>query len=145
MEDLLEGYAVITEIPVAWGDMDALQHVNNVVYFRYFESARINYFDRIQLMEKAKETGVGPVISHTQCFYKASVTYPDTLLVGSRVTDVQGDRFTMEYKIVSKSMNRVTTTGTATAVMFDFATNSKAKLSIEMKALIQKVESGEFR
>lgn len=144
VEQLLEDYSVITEVPVAWGDMDALQHVNNVVYFRYFESARIDYFDRIQLMEKAKEVGVGPVISHTQCFYKAPVTYPDTLLVGSRVTDVQEDRFTMEYRVVSKNMNRVTTTGTATAVMFNFVSNSKAKLSIEMKELIQKVESGEF-
>lgn len=141
MEQLLEDYAVITEISVAWGDMDALQHVNNVVYFRYFESARIDYFNRIQLMENVKASGVGPVIGHTQCFYKVPVTYPDTLLVGSRVTDVQEDRFTMEYKIVSKNMNRVTTTGTATAVLFNFATNSKAKLSIEMKELIQKVES----
>ena len=31
MKDLLKGYPVITEIPVAWGEMDALNHVNNVV------------------------------------------------------------------------------------------------------------------
>ena len=37
----LENYPVVIEIPVAWGDMDAFQHVNNVAYFRYFESARI--------------------------------------------------------------------------------------------------------
>ncbi|KEI72115.1 acyl-CoA thioesterase [Endozoicomonas elysicola] len=144
MEHLLEDYPVITEIPVAWGDMDALQHVNNVVYFRYFETARIDYFDKIQVMEKAKGSGIGPVISHTQCFYKAPVTYPDTLLVGSRVSDVQEDRFTMEYAIYSKSMNRVTTTGTATGVMFNFVTNSKASIPEELKTLIQKIESGEI-
>ncbi|USE33817.1 acyl-CoA thioesterase [Endozoicomonas sp. SCSIO W0465] len=121
--------------------MDAFQHVNNVVYFRYFESARIDYFDKIQMMEKAKGSGIGPVISHTQCFYKAPVTYPDTLLVGSRVSDVQEDRFTMEYAIFSKSMNRVTTTGTATGVMFNFVTNSKARIPEELKALIEKIES----
>ncbi|WP_256491621.1 thioesterase family protein [Endozoicomonas sp. SCSIO W0465] len=141
MAHLLEDYPVITEIPVAWGDMDAFQHVNNVVYFRYFESARIDYFDKIQMMEKAKGSGIGPVISHTQCFYKAPVTYPDTLLVGSRVSDVQEDRFTMEYAIFSKSMNRVTTTGTATGVMFNFVTNSKARIPEELKALIEKIES----
>ena len=39
--DLLADFPVTVEIPVAWGDMDAMGHVNNVVYFRYFETARI--------------------------------------------------------------------------------------------------------
>ena len=39
--DPLAGYPVRIEVPVAWGEMDAFGHVNNVVYFRYFESARI--------------------------------------------------------------------------------------------------------
>ncbi|WBA86468.1 acyl-CoA thioesterase [Endozoicomonas sp. GU-1] len=142
VEHLLEDYPVITEIPVAWGDMDALQHVNNVVYFRYFESARIDYFGKMQMMEQAKGSGIGPVISHTQCFYKVPVTYPDTLLVGSRVRDVQEDRFTMEYAIFSKSLNKVTTTGTATGVMFNFLTNRKTSIPEEVKAHIQTIEAG---
>jgi acyl-CoA thioester hydrolase len=36
MRELLAGYPVILDIPVAWGEMDALRHVNNIVYFRYF-------------------------------------------------------------------------------------------------------------
>ena len=51
MNHLLDGFPVVTEIPVAWGEMDALQHVNNVTYFRYFETARIDYFKHIDLME----------------------------------------------------------------------------------------------
>ena len=46
MEKLTERYPVVIEIPVAWGEMDAFQHLNNIVYFRYFESARIAYFER---------------------------------------------------------------------------------------------------
>jgi acyl-CoA thioester hydrolase len=44
---LLKTFPVIVEIPVAWGEMDALQHVNNVFYFRYFETARIAYFEKL--------------------------------------------------------------------------------------------------
>lgn len=43
MEKFLAQHPIVTEIPVAWGEMDALQHVNNVVYFRYFETARIDF------------------------------------------------------------------------------------------------------
>ncbi|MBY6196092.1 acyl-CoA thioesterase [Vibrio hangzhouensis] len=128
MEQLLEGFPVVTEIPVAWGEMDALNHVNNAVYFRYFETARLDYFSHINLMEDMAITKIGPVLGDTYCRYKLPVTYPDTLLVGSRISDIQSDRFTMEYQIVSKKLGKVTTTGTATIVMFNFASNQKAQI-----------------
>ncbi|WP_412498108.1 acyl-CoA thioesterase [Vibrio furnissii] len=140
MENLMQDFPVVTEIPVAWGEMDALQHVNNVVYFRYFETARIDYFRHIQLMEDIAITQIGPVLSETQCRYKIPVTFPDTLLVGSRVSDVQADRFSMEYQVVSKKLGKVTTTGSATVVMFDFKNNAKAKLSERILDAIQTLQ-----
>src|ERR1700677_2939135 len=50
-EALLAGFSVAIAIPVQWGDQDAFAHVNNVVFFRWFESARIAYFRRIGLMK----------------------------------------------------------------------------------------------
>jgi acyl-CoA thioester hydrolase len=105
--------------------MDALNHVNNAVYFRYFETARLDYFRHISLMEEMAVTNVGPVLGDTDCRYKLPVTYPDTLLVGSRIAEVKEDRFTMEYKIVSHKLSKITTTGSATIVMFDFNANKK--------------------
>ncbi|MBO0213926.1 acyl-CoA thioesterase [Vibrio sp. Vb2880] len=140
MENLMQDFPVVTEIPVAWGEMDALQHVNNVVYFRYFETARIDYFRHIQLMEDIAITQIGPVLSETQCRYKIPVTFPDTLLVGSRVSNVQADRFSMEYQVVSKKLGKVTTTGSATVVMFDFKNNTKAQLSQRILDAIQTLQ-----
>jgi len=66
------------QITVAWGEMDAFQHVNNVVYFKYFESARINYFEETGINAHMQTTGVGPILGNTQCRFKAPLTYPDT-------------------------------------------------------------------
>ncbi len=74
MESLLEGFSVVTEIPVAWGEMDALNHVNNAVYFRYFETARLDYFSHISLMEDMAVTNIGPVLGETYCRYRLPVT-----------------------------------------------------------------------
>ena len=52
---LLAGFPSIVELDVAWGDMDSLGHVNNVVYFRYFENARVEYFTRLDWWESLKE------------------------------------------------------------------------------------------
>lgn len=141
MEALLSDYPVVTEIPVAWGEMDALNHVNNAVYFRYFETARLDFFKHVELMEEMAITKVGPVLGDTYCKYFRPVTYPDTLMVGSRVTDIQDDRFTMEYAIVSKAQQKLTTIGTATIVMFDFASNQKALLSLRLTNEIERMNT----
>ncbi len=74
MEALLSDYPVVTEIPVAWGEMDALNHVNNAVYFRYFETARLDFFKHVELMEDGVQ--VDPVLGDTYCKYFRPVTYP---------------------------------------------------------------------
>ncbi|MFD2177486.1 acyl-CoA thioesterase [Veronia pacifica] len=140
MTDALKDYPIVTEIPVAWGEMDALNHVNNVVYFRYFETARIDYFDRIAMMEEIPKTKVGPVLGETSCKYFRPVTYPDTLLIGSRIVDLGDDRFEMEYAVFSKQQQKLTTKGWAKVVMFDFANNCKAQLSDSIKAAIEEIE-----
>ncbi|HAS6239917.1 TPA: acyl-CoA thioesterase [Vibrio vulnificus] len=141
MELLLQDFPVVTEINVAWGEMDALQHINNVVYFRYFETARIEYFNKINLMDEIKHNQIGPVLSETQCRYRIPVTFPDTLLIGSRVSEVGEDRFTMEYQVVSKKMGKVTTTGSATVVMFDFKNQCKTQLPAVLRDAIFSIEA----
>ncbi|HAS8423363.1 TPA: acyl-CoA thioesterase [Vibrio vulnificus] len=141
MELLLQDFPVVTEINVAWGEMDALQHINNVVYFRYFETARIEYFNKINLMDEIKHNQIGPVLSETQCRYRIPVTFPDALLIGSRVSEVGEDRFTMEYQVVSKKMGKVTTTGSATVVMFDFKNQCKTQLPAVLRDAIFSIEA----
>src|SRR5688572_21896436 len=98
--DSLSGYPVIVEIPVAWGDMDYFRHVNNIVFFRYFESARIEYLDRIGFREIGAEGAVGPILAATACRFRRPLTWPDTVRVGARVSAVAEDRFDMEYRLV---------------------------------------------
>lgn len=141
MSELLEKYPIITNVTVAWGEMDALQHVNNVVYFRYFETARLEYFNRIKLSVNLKSSLIGPVLGHTECRYKLPITYPDTLTIGARIVDLQDDRFTMEYQIVSTKLNQVSTIGKATCVMFDFEKNTKTSLPEEVRKAIITLEN----
>ncbi|ABZ74642.1 thioesterase superfamily protein [Shewanella halifaxensis HAW-EB4] len=132
MDNFLEQYPVNTKIAVAWGEMDALQHVNNVVYFRYFETAHIDFFNQINLLDELQTTAVGPVISENQAKYKRPVTFPDTLTVGVSISDIKDDRFMMHYSVYSQSQQTVTTLGSSQVVMFNFKTGKKAKLTPEL-------------
>lgn len=143
LSDALADYPVIVEVPVAWGEMDAYQHVNNATYFRYFENARIAYFDRTGVIDALRmPQGVGPILAETSCRYRAPVTYPDTLHIGARVTELGDDRFQMAYAVYSEHAARITTTGGALVVAFDYAANTKAAVPDAWRQAFESLEGG---
>src|SRR5947208_11640775 len=105
--DLTSEYPVVVEQAVVWGDMDSYQHVNNVVYFRYFENARLEYFRRLDWFNFEKQTGIGPILGYTQARFRRPLTYPDTIRIAARVSEIGDDRMTMEHIIVSLEQQAV--------------------------------------
>jgi acyl-CoA thioester hydrolase len=141
MDNLLKHCPVVIETPVAWGQMDAFRHLNNTVYFRFFESARIAYFERLDFLEYMETTGVGPILASTNCKFKIPLTYPDTVSIGSRVSEIDEDRFTMEYFVVSHKHQRVAAEGTGLIVCYDYKQNKKAPVPSELKQRIEELEA----
>ena len=86
-------------------------------------------------------TGVGPILAATNCRFKIPLTYPDTVSIGSRVSEIQSDRFTMEYYVVSHKHQRVAAEGTGLIVCFNYAENKKTPVPAEMKQRIEALEA----
>lgn len=140
VQELVAPYPVVIEIRIAWGEMDAFQHVNNVVYFRYFESVRIAYSERIAFMEYMNETGIGPILGASSCRFKMPLTYPDTISVGARAPKIDKDRFTMEYLIVSHSARKVAAVGDGVIVAYDYRQRKKVDLPEILIARVMALE-----
>lgn len=140
MENLLKDYPVIIEIPVAWGEMDALQHINNVVYFRYFESVRVEYMEKIDFLGSMADTGIGPILAATRCRYKMPLTYPDRVWAGAKVDGLEGDRFFMSYAVASEKRRRIAAVGEAEIVAFDYRNNAKTEIPGAVREKIFEIE-----
>lgn len=69
-----------TRMPVRWGDMDAYNHVNNTVYFRYLEQTRVEWLEQIGCRVSPDEP-IGPVIINAACTFFAPVNYPATVVI----------------------------------------------------------------
>ena len=67
----------VTSIPIRWGDMDAYGHVNNTVYFRFMEQARVEWIEAMQVL--VRPGGDGPVIINASCTFLKPMTYPGTV------------------------------------------------------------------
>ena len=120
--------------------MDAFNHINNVVYFRYFENARIAYFERTPIFDQLAKTGIGPVVGQTECRYKRPLTYPDQIRVGARTIALHDHGFVHEYAVFSEQQQTVTTEGKARIVLFDGKTGKKAAMNDAMRQALVDLE-----
>lgn len=140
LSTLLATFPVVIEIPVAWGDMDAFGHVNNTVFFRYFESARIAYLERLEFRGADGGPGIGPILASTQCRFRRPLAYPDTVLVGARVAQLGDDRFTHEYRLVSQALKEIAAEGTGIVVAYDYSARTKCAIPAPVRARIEALE-----
>jgi acyl-CoA thioester hydrolase len=138
MADLLAEFPVIVPHRVLWGEMDAYRHVNNTVYFRWFESARIAYFERMAVI--GSYGGVGPILASTSCRFRAAVKYPDEIRAGARVAKLDEDRFTMAFAVASAALGRIVAEGEGVIVPFDYAAQKKVALPAAWREAIEKLE-----
>ncbi|MFN4258740.1 MAG: acyl-CoA thioesterase [Gemmataceae bacterium] len=139
--ELLADFPVVIEQAVVWGEMDAYQHVNNTVYFRYLENARLEYFRRLRWLEYENETGIGPILAATQARFRKPLTYPDTICIGARVSAIDTDRFTMTHRIVSKQLRAVATEGEGIIVSYHYVRGCKVPLPEELRQRIEALEA----
>lgn len=140
MEHPLTGYPVIIELPVVWGEMDAFGHVNNVVYFRWFESVRLEALRMLGTLAMKDETGIGPILASISCRYRIPLYYPDRVLAGVRITGLGEDRFTMHHRIFSTTHQKVAAEGDGLIVMFDYRKNKKAPVPLDLQKRIRDIE-----
>lgn len=139
-ESLLAGFPVVIVLPVQWGDQDAFGHVNNTVYFRWCESSRIVYGNRIGLAEMKAARNIGPILAAIACNYRKQVTFPDTVHIGSRITRLGRSSMTMDHVIVSEAQQCVVADATSTIVTFDYAANKPIAVPAEVRAAIEQLE-----
>jgi acyl-CoA thioester hydrolase len=88
-----------------------------------------------------QETGLGPIIASTQARFRKPVSYPDHLLIGARISDIQSDRVTFDYKLVSTKLNAVACEGQAVVVSYDYRAGAKAPIPEPIRKAIEELEN----
>lgn len=111
----LAHFPIIHPQPIHWGEMDAFNHLNNVVYYRYAESARISYLQALGMFDGSMVT----VLAQSSCQYLRPVTYPDTLLLGVRCQRLGNTSIVMEYSYYSSAQKAIVATAEAVVVRLD--------------------------
>ena len=132
---MIPKFPICVRLPVQWGEMDAFQHVNNVIYFRWFETARIQLFQALNLTQI---NHLGPILAHTDCQFLAPLTWPDEVLVGVRVSKIGTKSFTTEYQVSRASQpDQAVARGSGVVVLYDYKNECSAPLSDAHRLALQ--------
>ena len=119
--------AHVERIPIRWGDMDAMGHVNNTLYFRYMEQARISWFEALIPEDDAWQS-TGIVIVNASCNYNRPITYPGTVEVRLQVGPPGGSSVPTFYDLRVDADPVPYAEGAAVVVFVNMKTQKPARI-----------------
>ena len=132
-------FVIHLDVPVAWGEQDLFGHVNNIVYFRYFESVRMHYLERIGTLRSHREQGIGVILASTTCDFKKPVEWPQRLRILTGTTHIGTTSFTMAYRITNEA-GAVVAEGTSVQVMYDYNAGQKTPIPATVRKAIEELQ-----
>ena len=128
-------YAHFTTISTRWSDNDAYRHVNNVVYYGFFDTAVNEHLMRAGVLDVEHSPVVGLVVE-TQCRYLAPISFPDRVSVGLRVAHLGTSSLRYELAVFRNDDDTAAATGHFVHVYVDRATNRPVPVPAAVRAAV---------
>ena len=128
-------HLLTTLMPVRWGDMDAYGHVNNTVYFRYFEQARIEWIEKMGF-PVGPQAETGPIIVTADCSFMLPVVYPATVRIDVSASHPGRSSFMTHYALYVEGDERLYAEGSAKIVWIDTRQNRAVAFPDSLRALL---------
>ncbi len=153
-EDPVSSFHFSCEVEAAFGDLDGMGHVNNLVYLRWMESARIAYWLRVTGQKThaglprpggaSHEPGPGVmsgalidmILARTEIDYRSPVSYGEKLTVFLRTSLIRRSSLVFEYRLQSRADDRVVAEGRTVVVCYDYAFMRTKPVSPELRERI---------
>jgi acyl-CoA thioester hydrolase len=125
--------AYVVQLDVRWGDMDALGHVNNAVYFRYMEQARIEFFEKHGIASDGK--GHGMLLVHADCNFRRAIVYPARIELRLYCGEARRSSLPLFIEIVdARDANALYADGKSVVAWVDFAANQSQPMPDAVRA-----------
>ncbi len=130
-------FVFTSRVPIRWGDMDAYQHVNNTVYFRYMEQVRVEYLESIGYPIQPK--GTAPVIINASCTFLVPLSYPGIVEVQMFFGTPGRSSIPSSYEIRLQGDDTLYATGDAKIIWTEVATGKSVPIPEDLRALLADV------
>ena len=136
-----DAYRHFQAIPTRWMDNDVYGHVNNVVYYSYFDTVVNQYLIEYANLDIEKSQVVGFVVE-TGCQYFAPIAFPDVVTAGLRVAKAGNSSVRYEIGIFRNAEQAASAQGSFIHVYVDRTTRRPAPLPAALRAAVERIFGG---
>jgi acyl-CoA thioester hydrolase len=137
---LRAAYPHFQRITTRWMDNDVYRHVNNVVYYSYFDTVVNQYLIESGVLDLESSNVIGLVVE-TQCNYFSPISFPDTVDAGLRVAKLGGSSVRYEVGLFRNDAPQASAQGHFVHVYVDRATNRPTALPAPLRAALERIAS----
>lgn len=128
---------------IDWSELDVANHINNVMFMKYVQAARVNYWEKMGLYQDFLKTNKGPMLAHTECQYKNPLFYPGTVVIKTKVVFVKNTSFGFSHHIYNHE-GILCAEANDVMVLYNFNEGEKIQIEDRWRAKINEIEQKEF-
>lgn len=131
------------QLRIDWSEMDLFGHVNNVMYFKYIQASRVNYWEISGLVKHFKEDRIGPILANTTCKFMRPLHYPGNITIQAEVEFMKNTSFGIHHQILNEA-GELAAEAHDVIVYYDFNTNEKANIPDSFRQAVTQLEGRSF-
>lgn len=124
---------------IDWSELDAFGHVNNVMFYKYLQAARVMFWEQIGLYDQYKNDGIAPLLASATVDFKKTLMYPGNVTIQYTVAFIKNTSFGLEY-ILYNDNDEIVALGKDAMVLYDFNKNEKLSIPDVLRLSIEKYQ-----
>jgi acyl-CoA thioester hydrolase len=136
-----EGWYVVPH-EVTWRDLDAAGHVNNAVFFTFFEWARTRYWFALNGTTPSLEN-LGFIVARAECDFRRELSLMERIEICVRISEMRQSSFDFVYQIRLSGSGEVAATGKVVMVLYSWTDRSKLTIPEELRVRVRRFQQEE--
>ncbi|MGB8704500.1 MAG: acyl-CoA thioesterase [Gillisia sp.] len=130
-------FKISVELRIDWSDLDMYKHVNNLMFMKFMQTGRVEFWERTGLAETYERTNRGPMLVSSHCDFRKSLYYPGKAIVKTKLGYLKNSSFSVEHVILNEK-GELCAEGRDVAVCFDFNKNETYRIPDERREIMKK-------
>lgn len=123
------------KIRIDWSELDVFNHVNNVMFAKYMQAARVQFMEHLGIMQSYEASKIGFMVAATSLIYLKPLQYPGNILIKTHVKEIKTTSFILMHAIYN-DQNELSASGEDVIVYYDFNKNQKLLLNTNTLQLL---------
>jgi acyl-CoA thioester hydrolase len=132
-------FPVKLSVRLDWSEMDMFGHINNVMYFKFIQASRVNYWENVKLMRDYKAQKIGPMLLSTSCHFKKPLFYPGNITLQAKVEFIKNSSMGLHHQIINDKQE-LAAEAHDVIVLYNFSENQTVVIPDDLRKGIEEIE-----